>query len=182
LRAGYAGLFIVSQTDEETIMSRFCTLTRRVITFGTLALLAFGLGPAVAKAAPEVFTASGWFQDGFMLSGTMTIDTATGKVSSVDLIVKEGSAQEIVFKGQVQSRLWNSATRINTIGYFSPPTGAGGIELQLTLPVSTLVDYEGGRIEGWPNFASFISLDNGSGGVQLLGGSLKPTGTEPPLD
>ncbi len=116
-------------------------------------------------AAPEVFTASGSFEDehGGQLSGTLTIDTATGKLLSADLIITEvlEGNKQIVFT-HLSAKSVKGETQIEGLG-----TGSDGI--QLTLRASTLVGYKGGPIQtgtswwippnarfGYPlNFGSF---------------------------
>ena len=69
---------------------------RVVLLLGVMVALA-----SQATAAPVVFEASGEFNDGCRLSGTVTIDTATGKVLSADLSVAFGSVERYVFDGSV---------------------------------------------------------------------------------
>jgi hypothetical protein len=130
LRAGNAGLFTIPQIDEEIMMSRLSSLTGRGITFGALALLVFGLGPAVAKAAPVVFDATGVFESG-TLTGTITIDTATGNVSSANLAIAPVKGhKDIVFNvGTVSTDAAG-----NTEIYF-----AGETFLVLIIPTPSLI-------------------------------------------
>jgi len=163
-------------------MRHLHTLTRRGITCGALALLAFGLGPAVATAAPEVFTASGSFYDGSVLSGTVTIDTATGKVSSVDLIINQPNGKGKIVFNYVPPYGTTTYTKYTTRMAFYGGFAARTVELQLTLPVSTLVDYEGGKIESLFGGESMYEIWYPWYYSGLATGTLKSTETEPASD
>jgi hypothetical protein len=139
-----------------------------------------------AAAAPEVFTASGRFEDG-SLSGTLTIDTATGKPLSSDLIVSGSSYGELTFIGvPVTSVVQTDSTRMRIQG-----SNAKGEQftLQLQLRVSTLVGYDGGPIEPGvkvPN-SSYWTPDFFPGGSvyintdeNLESGFLEPAGSPNP--
>jgi hypothetical protein len=123
-----------------------------------------------ATAAPEKFSASGSFEDehGGQLSGTLTIDTATGKLVSADLVITEVEEKDkkIVFTN-LTARSVNGVTRITGIG-------TGFADIQLTLPESTLVGYQGGQIE--PGTSSWAPYGEGFGviGFGLTSGTLEP--------
>jgi hypothetical protein len=132
----------------------------------------FALGVFLAltsqtKAAPEVFTASGSFEDehGGQLSGTVTIDTATGKLLSADLIITEvlDGNQEIVFT-HLSAKSVKAETLIEGLG-----TASDGI--QLTLRASTLVGYKGGPIQ---TGTSWWIRPNARFGYPLNFGSFQP--------
>jgi len=115
--------------------------------------VAFLLGVSLAlvgqaTAAPEVFEASGEFEDtGATLSGTLTIDTATGHLLSADLIIiDEGGVivGEYVFTTITSSSYVKSPPTLHIrLSGHGPKFGSG---MQLALPVSTLVGYKGGSI------------------------------------
>jgi len=65
-----------------------------------------------ATAAPVVFEASGKFSNGSPLSGTVTIDTATGKVLSADLTAKYGSVELLVFDRGISVSHWHDGGAI----------------------------------------------------------------------
>jgi hypothetical protein len=139
---------------------------RAMFLFGVMVALA-----SQAAAAPEVFKASGYFENE-KLSGTITIDTATGKVVSADLNVGE-----YVFQGAVLQPYGNIKLHFRGVGH----TAYGELQatMLLTLPVKTLVDYEGGEIEGYPYsvFAPDLTGTYGQG-IYLTNGRLSPTGPE----
>jgi hypothetical protein len=114
-------------------------------TLRVVVLLGVSLAMASqATAAPVVFKASGEFEDtGATLSGTLTIDTATGHLLSADLIIIDHSgdvvAGEYVFT-TITSPVKSTTIRLSGHG---PKFESG---MQLTLPVSTLVGYKGGSI------------------------------------
>ncbi len=111
----------------------------RAVLLGVMAALA-----TQATAASVVFEASGLFNDGRRLSGTVTIDTATGKVLSADLSVTFGSVEMYVFDGSVSVRRSNGApyTQIE----FGPGIREGYAELFITLPETSLVGYDGSEL------------------------------------
>ena len=126
-----------------------------------------------ATAAPVVFEASGLFDDGRRLSGAVTIDTATGKVLSADLSVTFGSVERYVFDGSV------SVLRSNEGPYgpytqikFGPGTGEGFSGLDIALPGTSLVGYDGS--EFYPYFEPSSGADFGGYWVPLVTGSLDP--------
>ncbi|HXY34332.1 MAG TPA: hypothetical protein VEI07_08900 [Planctomycetaceae bacterium] len=128
-----------------------------------------------ATAAPVVFDASGEFEDGYELSGTITIDTATGDVLAADLQVEWGT-ETISF------------TDLYKISHSPAPKGSTNtsmlfvafpLELQLTVHASTLVGYAGGPLLCDPGSddspSSLISLDGYATRVYSLDeGSLEP--------
>jgi hypothetical protein len=114
---------------------------RVVLLLGAMVALA-----SRSTAAPVVFEASGEFNDGRKLSGTVTIDTATGKVLSADLSVTFGSVEIYVFDGSVSVlRPGGGPYRYTTIE-FGPGTGEGYALLYITLPGTSLVGYDGSEI------------------------------------
>jgi hypothetical protein len=144
---------------------------RAVLLLGVMVALA-----SQATAAPVVFEASGEFEDGTYLEGSITIDTATGKVLSADLIINNlPGGGESVFTPSSTTHTKNTTTMVFAGSYVHEPA-----RLQLTLPVSTLVDYEGGGIQ-WESsyYDVYGSL---KAPTPLAFGTLKSTGTEPPLD
>jgi hypothetical protein len=152
-------------------------------------VLVVGVMPALvsaAAAAPVVFTAKGEFSspttgEVFPLSGTITIDTATGKVVSVDLEVDGVSFTAI------PNPVSNSARKETELSFVETVKGEDGstdYELYIVIPVSTLVGYDGGELvegEGRAGEASLFSFTSypsavygGDGGGYLYGGSLTP--------
>jgi len=98
-----------------------------------------------AKAAPVVFEASAESDDGWALSGTVTIDTATGKVLSADLSASDGFTGfgfDVVEKVQQISAARGAVLTEMSFGegQFSQAT------LFLTVPEPTLVGYKGSRL------------------------------------
>ena len=129
-----------------------------------------------------MFTAWGAFSSG-ELSGTVTIDTATGNLLSAELIIT-GEEGKYVFTDLVQVSHSSGATAISFTGYSS--TSKYSAEMRLTLQVSTLKGYNGGKIEGgtasrdasdwYVNVPYFVS----SNPYQLETGFLEPVGSPNP--
>jgi len=126
-----------------------------------------------AAAAPVVFTASGEFENGWQLSGTVTIDNATGKVLSADLSVSEGSVVKYVFDKAVRAVPGSLGT---TIGISEGPIFPS---LGITVPEKSLVGYNGSSILTYDyGYRSYIELGEGLNYVDILPlnfGSLEPT-------
>jgi hypothetical protein len=137
-----------------------------------IVLLSFGGGNA--RANTVTFNATGTFSDGANLSGTITIDNSLGVVTMVDLII---SAPD--------------AATFNVIGFQAPDTPTTGqydIEaykcsptsnclypwLQVVLPVSSLIGYNGGIF-----VAPSALYPSEADSPVVLTGSL--TGTETPI-
>jgi hypothetical protein len=128
-----------------------------------------------AAAAPVVFTATGEFENGWELSGTVTIDTATGKVVSADLGVTEGSVVKYVFAKGVTVH-GSSRGPFTTIGISEGPVVPS---LGITVPGKSLVGYNGSSIltSGF-ELLSYIEIGEGLNYVDRLPlnfGSLEPT-------
>jgi hypothetical protein len=136
-----------------------------------------------AAAAPEVFTVWGAFSSGD-LSGTVTIDTATGNLLSADLIIMAGGMEgKFVFTDLVQISHTSEATAISFTGYNSALKSAAS--MRLTLQVSTLKGYNGGKIEGGTasrDASDWYSYSEGFLGspYQLETGFLEPVGSPNP--
>jgi hypothetical protein len=131
-----------------------------------------------ATAAPVVFDVSAKSDEGWIVSGTVTIDTATGKVLSADLTGKDGSSTVIFdfvpyvtqFSNRPGAPVWTKMSfRDESARNF----------LFLTVPVATLVGYKGsGLVESLVpgGYASAIEINDGyysSTDVPLFG-SLEP--------
>jgi len=103
-----------------------------------------------ATAAPVVFEASGKFSNGSPLSGTVTIDTATGKVLSADLTAKDGSSTVIfdtVYYGtvtQITTGRRGGGGPVWTRMFFADESEH--YFLFLTVPEATLVGYKGSSL------------------------------------
>jgi hypothetical protein len=143
-------------------------------------LLALSLALAgSATAADVVFTASGGFlgPDGtYPLSGTITINTATGKVVSVDLTASASGFSPLTFTSTlVTEEIGDDFIRVTI--------REGADELSLTFPVATLVGYAGGPLvqnfgparPGYERLPDAIvtSCSNGEDFAVLVEGSLK---------
>jgi hypothetical protein len=128
-----------------------------------------------AAAAPVVFTASGEFENGWELSGTVTIDTASGKVLSADLSVTEGSVVKYTFDKDVTVPRFSRGpfTTIEISEGSSVPS------LGITVPEKSLVAYSGSSILTYDyGYLSYIVLGEGLNYVDMLPlnfGSLEPT-------
>jgi len=140
-----------------------------------------------ASAAPVVFDATGDFNGVVgetVLSGTVTIDTATGKVVSADLKVEEGGTTlifdqfrsvAVVGSGSLQS------VAITVDGYNEKSRAP--VVLQLAVPHASLVDYAGGILKPYrvnappPTTYWYAPKTGGIYGPPINGliwGSLKP--------
>jgi len=127
-----------------------------------------------AAAAPVVFTATGEFENGWELSGTVTIDTATGKVVSADLGVTEGSVVKYVFAKGVTVH-GSSRGPFTTIGISEGPVVPS---LGITVPGKSLVGYNGSSILTYDyGYLSYIVLGEGLNYVDMIPldfGTLEP--------
>ncbi len=94
-----------------------------------------------AQAGSVTFDASGTFEDGATLSGTMTIDTTVGQVTAVNLVVSAPDSLDLTFV-QYQSNTSYSGDYFIQTG----PTATGLPNFLVVLPVTTLVGYSGGSI------------------------------------
>jgi len=139
-----------------------------------------------ASAAPEVFTASGEFDNGWALSGTITIDTATGKLLSADLSATNGSVAEFVFDqitaGSVRQIVLGSGRRSTVWTVISIESEHPfGPSLFLTVEEPTLVGYKGSPLYTGvlPGYGTGSGIFNARllaypGNLPLLRGSLEP--------
>ena len=113
---------------------------RVVLLLGAMVALA-----SQATAAPVVFDVSAQSGESWAVSGTVTIDTATGKVLSADLTAKDGSSTVIfdtVYYGTVTQITARRGYPVWTRMYFE----AGPCSLFLTVPEATLVGYKGSSL------------------------------------
>jgi len=113
---------------------------RAVFLLGVMVALA-----SQATAAPVVFEASGKFSNGSPLSGTVTIDTATGKVLSADLSAMANSVELLVFDRVISVSHWHDgATAMTTIAIGEATNDDE--YLYLVVKESTLVGYTGSHL------------------------------------
>jgi len=143
---------------------------RAVVLLGVIVALT-----GSATAAPVVFTASGEFEKWGELSGTITIDTATGDVLAADLQVAGLPGVSAV-----------SFTSLPKISHSPGPKEEytimrfeSGYVLELTVRASTLVGYAGGPLFCYPGaeeYASCLEWGTPDGYVfdYLDEGSLEP--------
>jgi hypothetical protein len=157
---------------------------RRASSFAfTVALLA-----SVVQAGVVTFDASGTFQDGSVLSGTLVIDTAIGSVTGGDLAVSGNAAHFTTFDLQ---RTWPPTSPFLTevqFGNGQPTANA----LTFLFPPFSLVDYTGGILCGITStcidqaglhYLSNISTFDGQfffNFIDLDSGSLRPAGVPEP--
>jgi hypothetical protein len=101
-----------------------------------------------ASAAPISFAASGIFQDGSVLSGNVTIDTATGIVNAADLVVT-GIPEH--FTTITVQRVWpqgpSPAPFLSEV-IFHSAASIGSNELVFLFPPLSLIGYSGGILCG----------------------------------
>jgi hypothetical protein len=131
-----------------------------------------------ATAAPVVFDISAQSSEGWTVSGTVTIDTATGKVLSADLTAKDGSSTVIfddVYYGTVTQVAARRGGPVWTRMFFE----TGRYSLFLTVPEATLVGFKGSALVDTllpGGYASSIEIGDGyysSTDIPLYG-SLEP--------
>ena len=109
-------------------------------TIAFLICLGFGSGDAAADVI-RTFEASGTFDSGSVLSGTVTIDTTTGIAEAVDLVVGSPASLDFTFI-QAQVAIPGVTYEIQT-----GPTAAGLPNFDFgPLGTSTLINYDGGPI------------------------------------
>jgi hypothetical protein len=149
---------------------------RVVLLLGVMVALA-----SQATAAPVVFDVSAQSGEGWAVSGTVTIDTATGKVLSADLTAKDGSSTVIfdtVYYGTVTQITARRGYPVWTRMFFEDESGH--YSLFLTVPEATLVGYKGSSlaqaIETGGGCTSCIEFGANRDGVITipLTGSLEP--------
>lgn len=102
---------------------------------GALGLFAL-VAPSGARA-DTIFIASGTFQDGSTLSGTLTINTATGLITSADLIVQYNISPSV------------TETFANILGQTPSTVDLEGnlfSSLFFDISASTLMGYSGGAL------------------------------------
>jgi hypothetical protein len=115
---------------------------RVVLLLGVMVALA-----SQATAAPVVFDVSAQSSEGWAVSGTITIDTATGKVLSADLTAKDGSSTVIfdtVDYGTVTQITARRGYPVWTRMLFADESEH--YFLFLTVPEATLVGYKGSSL------------------------------------
>lgn len=91
--------------------------------------------------AQTVFNVSGSFIDGPTLGGTITINTATGVVTAVNLTLSAPYAGAYTV---IDSQGWNGTYFGIPVSTAANPTGLP--QINLLLPPSTLVGYAGGTV------------------------------------
>ncbi|HEY4838488.1 MAG TPA: PEP-CTERM sorting domain-containing protein [Candidatus Acidoferrales bacterium] len=110
-----------------------------------LVLAAMLVGPGLfAAKADTIFTFNGTFQGGATLSGTLTINTATGAVDGINLMV--GGATFTFVQAQGQGTGTEYLLQLTTTSAFNFPI------LDVYFPVSTLIGYAGGDLCIAPDF------------------------------
>jgi len=134
---------------------------RAVFLLGVMVALA-----SQATAAPVVFEASGKFYGGggAVLSGTLTIDTATGKVLSADLSVTANSVVLYVFDRNISISVTHRYEGNLTSIVIREATTDDFPQLCLVVKESTLVGYKGS-----PLVSDLLPAEDGSGSCILLG-------------
>ena len=156
-------------------------IARRALKLKSVARFFFVAGLAFVGAvsfvenasAATVFTASGVFDDGATLSGTLTIDTVTGSFVSADLFVsgdpKASSASSSQFSlifSQNESSLGYPTVTYQSMVVIESVDDVN--EFDITLD-SNLVGYAGGSI----SLAGIESHATLMGGPSLTSGTLK---------
>ena len=165
---------VVSETRRLAYLAKWSL--RVTLLLGVMVALA-----SQATAAPVVFDVSAQSGEGWAVSGTVTIDTATGKVLSADLTAKDGSSTVIfdtVYYGTVTQITARRGYPVWTRMFFEDESGH--YSLFLTVPEATLVGYKGSSladdIEAHGGYTSCIEIGANRDGVITipLTGSLEP--------
>jgi hypothetical protein len=115
---------------------------RVVLLLGAMVALA-----SQATAAPVVFDVSAQSGEGWAVSGTVTIDTATGKVLFADLTAEDGISRVIfdtVYYGTVTQITARRGYPVWTRMFFEDESGH--YSLFLTVPEATLVGFKGSSL------------------------------------
>jgi hypothetical protein len=110
------------------------------------------LAVASAQAASVVFTVNATVHDNAAITGTMTIDTSAGTVTSVDLSV--GAPDNLTFNSMAGSYQGSAGSAGYSVTVFSR---SKGLQFTLLSDLSgTLVGYAGGAINTSAASASFL--------------------------
>ena len=115
---------------------------------GVIAALSVFLFCATCANA-EVFKASGTFDDGATLSGTITVDTSVGTITASDLSVS--APDSVDFVDDIYAQHGNGAEYV-----FGSKNGDNFLEISLA--VGSLVGYTGSQIN---NFSVFSNPNSG---------------------
>lgn len=104
------------------------------------ALLAASLlaAPTIASAMPILFDWSGTFESGSLLSGTLTIDTATGVATATNVII--GAPASLTFN-VIEAQGGNGVQYQLQVG-----DGGGLPDFNPSFPVASLVGFTGGNV------------------------------------
>lgn len=126
--------------------------------------------------AQTAFNASGTFADGTTLGGTVTINTATGQVTSVDLTLSAPNAATLTLIADVGSVPGSVVISAGTPSVYP--------QVSLWFPVSTLAGYSGGALCSNTSpctSGAFTNLARSdvAGEDRLTSGSLTPA-SQPP--
>ena len=137
-----------------------------------LSLAALTIAAPATSAAPILFFATGTTA-GSTLSGSVTIESTNGNVTAVNLIMSgllSYTANVFVYQG-------NQISSGTSPYLILAKDASGNNNVQLQLPVTTLLGYNGGNIctTGAP-CSSFTSTANGT---PFTGGSLSTATPEP---
>ena len=152
--------------------------------FSSLVAFSLLLAGGVAAHADTIqnFTVSATLDNnsgtGGSVSGSITINTTTGVVSSSNLSSNYGGTTYAVSTTVTDSKAIGNGSAFDLS--FGTPGAAGGAFLSLVLPVGSLVGYTGGTVcyetrpcsQAGSNYTSSYFAPNATFGDQLLSGSL----------
>jgi hypothetical protein len=137
----------------------------------TLAVLLVAIGAPIAHA-DTVFTVTGSFDDGAILSGTATINTTTGLVTAFDLSTTGA------FVSGPYTTVDPGQGPFN--GQYSVSSTLSNSSIDFLFPSGSLVGYAGGSLCSLPLNCPYVSfLTAPSGNFALASGSLTPQVTTP---
>jgi hypothetical protein len=163
--------------------------TNRLVLISAVLVLATGaISPARADVT-RTFLASGTFDDGSTLDGTLTIDVTTGDVTAADLMRYPTHGRVEQFS-TVQDVLSQSPSADGTTIQLS--VGYTPLYLDLIVFAPSLVGYQGGELASETDPLSYLVVDGSNsyvddavsayyseGSVNLLQGSLIAPVPEP---
>ena len=153
---------------------------QRTVKVGVLAVLALMVASSEARATSITLNASGLFNDGATLSGTITVDDVVGIVTAAALSVSAPISTlftnvDLAASGPVGGTHYDLF--VHATGSFFPYIG-------FSLPTTTLVGYTGSFIGSLTQPAGgFATGIRGDGNVlltQLVSGSFTPAQTAVP--
>jgi hypothetical protein len=136
------------------------------VLLGFVALAAVLASEGRATAAPVEFYVEADSSAG-ALTGTITIDTATGTVLGADLGVYQGRSEVAVFDGHVYVEKYSNRVEIMLNGYWVASKEKESASISINVEAKSLVGYGGGPING--NFVVYVGGESGASTDYFIG-------------